>query len=123
MMVMKTGGGKSEYIPDLDRGPTRKYIPVPEWWNQVGFVLNPNTKLTRKDIVLAAANKDGGAHVDKALTKEYEALTTDGSLGQFIHVSQGITTTESTSNVHFAAIRQMAHELLNSPQLIDLATK
>lgn len=119
--MMRVGGGGSQYFPGLDQSPTRQFVPVSEWWNQVVFVLDPNTKLGRKDIVLTAANKDGGAHVDNALTKEYEALASDGALGEFIYVFHGETTTELISNAHCVAIRQMAYELLNSPQLIGLA--
>lgn len=95
--TMRLGSEKSEYYPGLDRN------------------------LSRKDIVLTAADKDGGAHVDKALTEEYEALASEGSIGRFIYFSKGVVTKiEPITNAHFVAIRQMAYELLNSSQLLQL---
>lgn len=43
-------------------------IPAKDWWNQVIFVLPPGVRITRGQLVLTAANKDGGAHVDPKLT-------------------------------------------------------
>ena len=40
----------------------------------------PGTQVSRKDVVLVAADKDGGAHVDSALTPEYERLIESGDL-------------------------------------------
>ena len=49
-------------------------MPVADWWHQILIQPGPNTPITRRDIVLGAANKDGGAHVDAELTPEYSQL-------------------------------------------------
>lgn len=74
-----------------------RHVPVPieQWWEmpvyvQSRFVRNSsgqdkvvNTHLTREDIILAAANKDGGAHVDEKLEPNYERLAASGALGMY----------------------------------------
>jgi hypothetical protein len=76
---------------------------------------------TRKDLVLALANQDGGAHVDPALNEAYEALSQSNSLGWMAGVPSGAGDAD-TSSVPMgspvpANVRQIAWELERS--LID----
>lgn len=122
--TMKLSGVDSEYFPSLDFGPIKTMIPVNEWWNQIVFVLDAQTKLSRKDIILDAANRDGGAHVDLNLSTEYQALAADGAIGSFVYAEKnGGNVTKPITQAHFVAIRQMAYELLNSPELGALLRK
>lgn len=86
------------------------------------YVLNATTRLKRRDIVLGAANKDGGAHVDRKLDPEYEALAKEGSAGALVYQREGKLTMCPFANAHLVAIRQMGWELLHSPDLISLST-
>lgn len=115
--TMELGNGSCRYFPSLDFGPIKKTIPVSQWWDQIVFVLDPQTRLSRRKIVLSAANQDGGAHVDATLSKEYEALSADGAIGHFTYGSNGMEIHQPIEDAHFVAIRQMAHELLHSPDL------
>lgn len=54
-----------------------------DWWTQPVFVDQSGRKLTRKDLVMTAANQDGGAHVDPALNASYAELAKKNSLGWF----------------------------------------
>ncbi|MDV6342639.1 hypothetical protein R2103_12760 [Nitrosomonas sp. Is24] len=83
-------------------------------------MLNPDVRLSRKDIVLAAANQDGGAHVDSRLKPNYAELSKDGGLGLLLVNQDGIECDEQITNAHFVAIRQMAYELLHSSELQSL---
>jgi hypothetical protein len=95
-------------------------LPVSEWWNQIVFILG-KTRCGRKDLVLAAANKDGGAHVDAALTANYESLMTSGVRGFFHYSPTGeMGTFKPIMDAHLVYIRQMGHEVLNSPDLLAL---
>lgn len=107
------------YKPVLDssnREPV--FVSANVWWNQIVYRISEGD-LTRRDIALNAANKDGGAHVDPQLTREYEALCRG-----IINVSY-TTTHEMVDlplpNSHLADLRQMGHELLSSPDLLSLA--
>ncbi len=102
-------------------------LPLQDWWNQTIYILQlPNTiesvKLSRKDLVLEAANKDGGAHVDDNIKPIYKTLLTSGSLGEIGLIIGNKEQRISIENAHFVALRQIAHELLNSPDLINLIT-
>jgi len=77
--------------------------------------------LTRRSIVLAAANKDGGAHVDSGLTAEYEALAQDGAIGSFRQDAHETQSDVPIVEAHLVALRQIGYELLHSPELSKLA--
>lgn len=118
--MLELSSETTNYIPSLDMSRVKKMIPVSQWWDEVVFVIDPQTSLSRKEIVLAAANKDGGAHVDPRLPPEYEALSKDNAIRVFTFSDDGVKVPEPVDNVHFVAIRQMAYELLNSPELNSL---
>lgn len=116
----RVGFGEGSFLPQLGDGWMQKNLPVSEWWSQVVMVLDSKHQITRKNIVLAASNKDGGAHVDARLTDEYAALAKDGAVGSFVYTTQGNRDEKSINNAHFVSLRQMGYELLNSPQLLEL---
>lgn len=120
MGMMRVGDEKSEYFPQLVEGPMNEFIPVSKWWNQVVMVLDAKHKITRKHIVLAAANKDGGAHVDEKLTDEYVALSAAGAVGTFVYETQGNREEAPIESAHLVSLRQMGYELLHSPKLVEL---
>jgi hypothetical protein len=95
-------------------GHTWKGVPIPveQWWNQV-ILVDKGQRFTRKDIVLAAANKDGGAHVAKHLTPEYQALA-DGLWTQFVPGQVG---PEPARDHQFMIIRQIGYEIAVSDEL------
>jgi hypothetical protein len=118
MGLIKSG----RFVPNLSEGALKKKIPLDEWWNQIAFILDDSLKLTKRDIVLAATNKDGGAHVDSSIPPAYEALIKFGNTPSFT-TPIGTYGGEQIVNAHFTALRQMGYELLNSPELIGIAVK
>lgn len=118
----KISADKQQFFPTLGDGWFKQSVPATEWWDQLICVLNPETKLARKEVVLRAANKDGGAHVASSLPAGYAALKAEGAAGYFIRTVGGKQVREPIINVHLIALRQMAYELLNSEQLTGLAT-
>lgn len=112
-----SGDNESKYFASLDFDLATKLVPVSKWWDQTVFILDPQTVLSRRKIVLSAANQDGGTHVDAKLSREYEALSTDGTIGHFTYTHGDKEFQQPITEVHFVAIRQMAYELLSSPQL------
>mgnify|MGYP000874810705 CR=1 FL=1 len=112
-----TGG---EYIPNLYNSFDINYLPFNTWWNQIVYVLSSDIRISRKKIILDAANKDGGAHVDLALSDEYEKLSEVGALGVFTSYRENMIEERPIDNAHLVGIRQIAYELLNSPELLTL---
>lgn len=104
------------YLPTLGTGPVKQYLPVSKWWDQEVMVHHP-VRLTRRKIVLAAANQDGGAHVDSKLDAEYETLKSTGFAGSVSFTNLNGTTTTPLERSHFVCLRQIGYELLNSPEL------
>jgi hypothetical protein len=117
MAMFGTGG----YRAKLGDGSFRELLPAGSWWSHIVYVVDPHTWLSRRDIVLNVADKDGGAHVDARLTAEYEVLIRPGSLGVLVAESSGEAVEWPIADGHFLALRQMAYELLNSEALIALA--
>jgi len=112
-------------VPRLD-GTTRKaLIPFQAWWKKERVITHkqPPTALTRRDLVLAAANKDGGAHVDNALDPTYDYVRLGSGLTIEIDLNPKLglpTQKASFENIHFASLRQTAFEVLNSPSVLAL---
>lgn len=105
--------------PNLDPVAVEAHIPAPEWWSQVVYILG-QVQATRKSLVLGAANKDGGAHVDRKLNKEYEAIMIGGLRGWFHYSPKNDGSFQPVMNEHFLYLRQTGFELLNSPDLLAL---
>lgn len=109
------------YIPGFDDVPISKEIPFTKWWNQMVFKEH-KIELSRRKIVLVASNQDGGAHVDSKLNEDYQWLTQDGAYATVSGCNKkGIPWTIKIRGAHFVSLRQMAHEVLSSSQLLELA--
>lgn len=101
-----------------------KFYPLPlnQWWDKQVVVGFKSRSYTRKDVLLQAANKDGGAHVDGKLDEFYEALASgsqtlaiDGSKLQFAGKAPfDQSKMQYCQNLHLAMIRQFGHEVLAS---------
>ena len=86
--------------------------------NSSGQDETEETFLRRRDIILAAANKDGGAHVDEKLEPNYERLAASGALGMYanrITVGDGtVVNLPPIRDAHLIYLRQMGYEVLHS---------
>lgn len=116
MMLGMTFGNDLAYDPVPKGAPT---LLCPDWWNQPVYILN-NVPYTRRCVVLAAVNKDGGAHVDapdanlQAFQKVFWTKTMTNP--------DGSKTTMPVTNNHFRMLRRFADELLQSDELLALIT-
>jgi hypothetical protein len=102
-------------------GEKFREMRLSDWWSKEPVFVHLNEQFTRRKIVLSAANKDGGAHVDVQLERYYEVLCAGeyaiGITGNLTYqgappFKQGIT--HYPKNAHFALIRQFGHEVLIS---------
>ena len=117
LLSMSISGAKQIFQPLLDDNlGSTFYLDFDDWWNEVIFD-DKNSQLTRRDIVRIVANQDGGAHVDPEFKEEYSNLVRNNSLGFFMDYNGEVF--EPVNNPAYAAIRQIAHELLVSLTLID----
>jgi hypothetical protein len=115
-------GPQPSYGPDLsDFSPNSSVLlPFDKWWEQIVWPLSPEYQLTRRFLILTAANKNGGAHVDEQLPEEYKKLANE-TFGAITAKSKGkIYYEQNVVNMHLVSIRTIANELLKSPDFIDL---
>jgi hypothetical protein len=102
--------------PPLEKSPIKNVLIIDEWLNEIVMAeLNP---IRRKDIILSAANQDGGAHVDDNPNMNTKILRR--GIGTFTITIDGKKKTEILSNHHFPLIRQFAYEVLHSKELTSL---
>lgn len=108
-------GGDVQYIPVLDAGAEDRMHPntsFDDWWLNPMLRDQEGNKFNRRDLVLALANKDGGAHIDEKLDAAYRALTRENSLG----FTQGDDQRPISNSVVGASVRHIAWELERSIQ-------
>jgi hypothetical protein len=100
---------------ELPSPPT--LLSVDDWWSEVVWIQGQS--LNRKQIVLASANKEGGAHVDTEVSTSIQELRRGLSIVSSLKVN-GVEV-GTPENYHFILLRQFAHELLNSESLLSSA--
>lgn len=112
LVVMTLGGSKPRVLAPLDDTMTpATSLRFDAWWHAVAFRDDKSKTLSRKDLILIAANQDGGAHVDPDLNETYARLSKDNSFGWVATTPAG---TAPMPGPEKAAIRQIAHEVLKS---------
>lgn len=116
-----------ELLSGMVFGETIHHTPIPagspvltftDWWTQTVHI-QANEPYSRKDVVLAAAHKDGGAHVDEP-DSDLIALRTGFWMKVYVN-ADGQKVQQSIGDTHFRLLRRFADELLHSPALLALA--
>jgi hypothetical protein len=113
-------------------GSDFRELAMSDWWEETLFI-HDKKKYSRRLVILSAANKDGGAHVDPKLEAYYEVLA-EGEYAVSISVTGNWGFDENervrfsgepwleegvkyyAKNAHLALIRQFAHEVLTTAQ-------
>jgi len=107
-MVGPKGVRWSAQLSDV---PYTAMKPFADWWDAPVFRDDLGSVLSRRELVLTMANKDGGAHIDPALSTTYARLSKQNSMGvEWVEggVKRPATGPEQT------AVRQIAHEVLTT---------
>jgi len=117
LTVMKLSANEAEYIAPLDdlssARDKNKKRSFNNWWERlIIYKDNKNNTFTRKKLVLAVANKEGGTHVDPTLDQQYADLSRFNSLGWklFVHGEEK----DFNNTPILPSIRQIAHEVLRT---------
>jgi hypothetical protein len=117
LTVMKSSTNEAEYVAPLDNLSSardkNKKRSFDNWWKRlIIYKDNKNNEFTRRDLVLAVANKEGGAHVDPKLDQAYAGLSRFNSLGWklFVHGEEK----DFNNTPVLPSIRQIAHEVLKT---------
>lgn len=99
------------FLGDGPPGNSTKYVYFSDWWNEIVIVDSRQAKFSRRSLILALTNKDGGAHVDPSLDEDYAHLTRSNSIGWT--VSNGVDE-KPLPEIELYSTRQIAYELLTS---------
>ena len=118
--------GTVRSIPFLGDSPERRTISFDRWWRKDVIARISGQDFTRRSVILWAANKDGGAHVDQKIPVSYRALATLNGTGfqvgePWIDCPLSAGARVSCWNGHYACLRQMAFEVLSSQDILNLA--
>lgn len=109
--VGKKGGTYVSPLDDFPPGHSFKTVSFDEYWEKDIFIDNKDNHFSRKKLVLAIANKDGGAHIDPKLDSDYVEFTKQNSLGWIYGNDKESAPMEGAA---FAAVRQITHEILKT---------
>lgn len=102
--------------PRFGRADRFRQVQAPDWWKSEPAFLVDHSKATRRDIVLWASSKESpDASPLSALLVKARLTGLRGA------ASGGFHTVVPIAAAHAAAVRQIAHEVLNSPELLKLA--
>ncbi len=133
-IVKVVRGGPSSYEAPLDMTRsglnTEKTADFDDWWNKTVLSFS-NYRISRKDLVLTVAEKDGGVHVDPKLGTSYYKLSRLNALGWistncgiefFVPIDidnppplpEGYTSFGGVIGPVSASVRQIAHEVIRS---------
>ncbi|MDD3012523.1 MAG: hypothetical protein PHC34_02325 [Candidatus Gastranaerophilales bacterium] len=113
LVAMEVGSNGAKYVALLDDLPpakANKKVSFDNWWNKIVFADKNKSTMSRKDLILNVADKDGGAHVDPTLEQAYANLTRFNSLDWNFHING--EDKKFDSDPAFASIRQIAHEVI-----------
>lgn len=114
LFISSDEGGTSAPFP-LSIPPI--LITVKEWLEEVVWM--QRSTLTRENIILDTAHKEGGAHVQTAAPEIIQELRQ--GLSQVSSLKINGVEVITPENYHLILLRQFAHELLNSESLTVLA--
>ncbi len=116
---LANGPQGSRFVPmcHISENHEYEYVNLDTWINQIINLTSP--KVSRRDVYLGAANKEGGAHVDDKLSPKYESTFYKGGIYDS-RIINGEETRVPIEYIQLVILRQMAHELLISDELINL---
>lgn len=114
LIDIRFGRDDVDFVPRLDDRVQNESprMLFDSWWNGIVFLDMEGHSFTRKDLLLTLANQDGGSHVDRHLEEAYYRLSRLNSLNLQRRAGDG--TWRALSNPHYAAVRQIAHEVLKT---------
>lgn len=103
----------AKYVAPLANGPPGRYGRTKvfdRWWTEPVSVLDDRSTVTRQDYVLAAANREGGGHVDPNLEPLFERFKKDNPFG-WVWEGAGKAAQPLAGHGALASIRQIAYEI------------
>jgi hypothetical protein len=121
LVIRRTDEGVTfKSIALLDNAPMKRFIPFADWWETEIICLTAGVQMTRKSLVLAVADQDGGAHVDATLNPDYTVIKSGSGLIAGFQPPGGDPVVIPLESHSVATLRQIGYEILHSPDLLTL---
>lgn len=114
LVMLELGGGGANFVPRLSEFPSgRRMLQFNEWWDRdlVFRSGGDQHRMTRKKLVFALRNLDGGAHYDEEILDPNYIEMTHGKSWMFISPDG---TKRPVRQLELASMRQIAWEVLDS---------
>jgi hypothetical protein len=102
--------GRAIHLCALDSAWYARWVRFATWWDELVFVDEQKKELSRREVVLTVAAKDGGTNLDPNLALAYERL----SQYESVDTTRNAAATEPVTIPERAALRQIAHETLRT---------
>lgn len=112
--MMLTGVESARFFAPLDdRATAPRLTRFGRWWEKDIVIKEGQSgkAYTRRSLVLFAANKDGGAHVDTHLDTSFEGLKDGSGIGWTVTGFSSQTDGSFIPDVQAHSIRQIAYEV------------
>lgn len=112
LVIMRIGPTGGAYVAPLGDGPPERYSRTKgfrDWWEQPVSKLSDGRFVSRMQYVLPAANQEGGAHVDPALSPLFDDFVRRNPYGWIWH-AEG-QSGALAGNGALVSVRQIAFEL------------
>jgi hypothetical protein len=100
----------ARYLDSIETSNRTRYVSFSDWWERHVILDSNGAEFSRKELVLALVNKDGGAHVDR-LNEKTHALVHGNSAG-FVCIDTAGGPSEPIPTPVYASVRTVAEELL-----------
>lgn len=114
-VTLQDGKVVATHAPLIDRSGIRNFMPWRDWWAQPVYLMS-GRYISRGEIASDAANKEG-AHIAPKLPAAYKALQA-GHTTIDQHRDGEFIAKIALEDVHLYDLRQMAHEVISSPDLV-----
>jgi hypothetical protein len=111
------------FRPFLDRLRVYRQVQAPDWWkNEPVFIMN-HSKVTRREIAAWAVGEEGGMRFDERFSRLYQMLISRDMVSS-TRSAFALDDIKMPSKIAcLAALPQIAHEVLKSPELLKLAAR
>ncbi len=112
LLQMQLSASQGTMYAPLSGAYQKKWCTFPTWWNEIIVKDNKSVTYTRGELICTVADKDGGAHVDPAISEAFANLKSGIGIGwmQFRdgkHIPLDV-------NVAYESIRQITYETLRT---------
>jgi hypothetical protein len=107
--------GRAGYLGSLDSAWSGRGVKFSDWWNEPVYIDEAKKELSRRELVLAVAAKDGGSNLDPNLAFAFSRLAEFETLaGTPNAIPANTSSAEPVTNQERVALRQIAHEALRT---------